>query len=84
MALTADGATVQRHYSAVRAFRVATGYPRGRPGFVVDHRIPLCAGGRDVADNLQWQALAASYKKDAFERQLCAEMKRQSMRLVAR
>lgn len=66
--------------AVIRAFLVATGYPQGRPGYVVDHKIPLCAGGPDAADNLQWQPRAASYQKDVFERTLCAEMHRQGLR----
>lgn len=66
----------------VNEFRRATGYPLGRPGYVVDHRIPLCAGGPDVLANLQWQAMAESYRKDAFERALCLAMKVQGYRLV--
>lgn len=65
------------------AFMKATGYPHGRPGFVVDHKIPVCAGGDpNDANNLQWQEKAASYRKDVCERALCKEMKRQGYRLV--
>jgi hypothetical protein len=71
-----------RRRATVVAFEKATGYPHGRPGYVVDHVIPLCAGGPDVAANLQWQTTAASYVKDGFERALCAAMKTQGYRLV--
>lgn len=64
---------------AMRAFHKLHGE---RPGYVVDHIIPLCAGGPDAVENLQWQARAASYRKDTFERQLCREMKRQGYKLV--
>jgi hypothetical protein len=30
-----------------------TGYPHGRPGFVVDHIVPLKRGGDDVPGNMQ-------------------------------
>ena len=46
------------------------------PGYVVDHIIPLCAGGADKTSNMQWQPKAASYKKDIFERSQCASLKK--------
>jgi hypothetical protein len=71
-----------RHAATVRAFQRQTGYPHGRPGYVVDHRIPLCAGGADAIPNLIWQPVAASYVKDGFERRLCVALKAQGYRLV--
>jgi hypothetical protein len=44
-----------------------TGYPHGRPGYVVDHIIPLKRGGADEPWNMQWQTIAASKVKDATE-----------------
>jgi len=41
-------------------------------GYVIDHIKPLCDGGPDKASNMQWQTLAASYKKDAIEHKVCA------------
>lgn len=50
----------------------ATGQPRGAcPGWVVDHVVPLCAGGVDAPANMQWQAREVSLVKDAEERRLC-------------
>jgi hypothetical protein len=46
------------------------------PGFVVDHIIPLCAGGKDAIENMQWQTKEESYKKDKFERSQCASLKK--------
>lgn len=40
-------------------------------GYVIDHIVPLCAGGADALSNLQWQERRASYRKDADERRLC-------------
>lgn len=61
--------------SAVRhAFMRQTGYPHGRPGFVIDHVVPLCAGGLDAVSNLQWQTKAAAKVKDRDERALCRRL----------
>jgi hypothetical protein len=68
--------------AAVRAFKKQTGYPNGRPGFVVDHIIPLCAGGPDTVANLQWQDVKGSYQKDIYERALCAALKKQGYRVM--
>lgn len=74
-----------RSRAVIRQFARQTGYPSGRPGWVVDHKIPLCAGGPqvDVMANLQWQERIASYRKDVFERQLCAYMKKQGLVMTA-
>ena len=42
-----------------------TGYPHGRPGYVVDHVIPLKRGGADAPWNMQWQTIAEGKAKDA-------------------
>ena len=44
-----------------------TGYPHGRPGYVVDHVIPLKRGGADAPWNMQWQTIEAGKLKDATE-----------------
>lgn len=50
----------------------ATGQPHGPcPGYVVDHITPLCAGGRDAPDNMQWQTIEAGKLKDKEERAQC-------------
>lgn len=41
------------------------------PGYVVDHINPLCAGGADAIENMQWQSKEESDKKDKLERALC-------------
>jgi hypothetical protein len=45
------------------------------PGFVVDHIYPLCAGGADRPDNMQWQTVDAARIKDRWERQLCRRIR---------
>lgn len=66
-----------RSRSPVRAFIAAvpcpgTGKTHARcPGYVVDHIVPLCAGGADSPDNMQWQERAESLEKDRAEVALC-------------
>ena len=62
-----------RGTTAKRAFARATGYPHGRPGYVIDHILPLCLDGPDSVANLQWQTIAEGRVKDTYERQMCRE-----------
>ena len=70
-------AKIPRDPAQVRAFKQqnacpATGKIRDKcPGYVVDHIIPLCAGGDDAPSNMQWQDYKTSLLKDQWERQLC-------------
>jgi hypothetical protein len=52
-------------------FRKLTGYPEGRPGYVVDHIIPLACGGPDMPTNMQWSTIAEGKAKDKWERKNC-------------
>ena len=45
------------------------------PGYVIDHVIPLCAGGPDTTANMQWQEYRASLVKDVQERALCRRLR---------
>ena len=45
----------------------STGYPHGRPGYVVDHIIALKRGGADSPSNMQWQTKAEAAAKDKWE-----------------
>ncbi len=58
---------IKRSLAAKKAFEKMTGFPHGRPGFVVDHVIPLKEGGLDAPSNMQWQTIAAAKAKDKWE-----------------
>ena len=47
------------------------GYPHGRPGYVVDHIVPLACGGRDDPANMQWQTIGEGKAKDRIELKGC-------------
>jgi hypothetical protein len=44
-------------------------------GYVVDHVVPLCAGGRDLASNMRWRPVAEAHAKDRERYQLCRRTK---------
>lgn len=71
-----------RHTAIAIQFMKLTGYPNGRPGYVIDHIVPLCAGGPDTIANLKWQLKKESYIKDKFERELCAAMKKEGLVII--
>ena len=58
---------ILRHPAARAQFLRQTGYPHGRPGYVVDHIIPLECGGADSPSNMQWQTIAEAKAKDRTE-----------------
>jgi hypothetical protein len=75
-------ATIPRSAAAKAEFKraqpcPATGAARGAcPGWVVDHVVPLCAGGADAARNMQWQTTAAAKAKDRDEHAQCRALRR--------
>jgi hypothetical protein len=73
-----------RHQTAREQFMRQTGYPHGRPGWIVDHRIPLCAGGPDTPANMQWQTVRVARAKDRFEKELCAALRAEGYTLAKR
>jgi len=67
---------IKRSRSARDEFKRSSGYPRGRPGYVVDHIVPLCAGGADAPSNMQWQTTGEAKVKDSQERATCSQHRR--------
>ena len=66
----------RRRSAARRAFLRQSGYPGGRPGYVVDHIEPLCAGGLDGPANMQWLTIGEARAKDQVERARCRRARR--------
>ncbi len=58
---------IERSSAARREFETTTGYPHGRPGYVIDHIVPLKRGGCDCPSNMQWQTIADAKAKDRWE-----------------
>ena len=58
---------IKRSSEEKRKFERESGYPYGRPGYVVDHIIPLSEGGRDDPSNMQWQTKEEAKAKDRTE-----------------
>jgi len=57
-----------RSSEALTEFKKCTGFPSGRPGYVIDHIFPLACGGPDVPENLIWQKKEDGKAKDRWER----------------
>ena len=62
---------IKRSEAARSEFMRQTGYAHGRPGYVVDHIVPLACGGADAPSNMQWQTMADAKAKDKTERAGC-------------
>ena len=57
--------------AALHSFARRTGYPNGRPGYVIGHIVPLACGGADAPSNMAWQSIAEAKAKDKVERVGC-------------
>lgn len=66
-----ENGRIKRSEAARHTFEVETGYPHGRPGYVIDHIKPLACGGADDPSNMQWQTIEAAKAKDRVERIGC-------------
>lgn len=64
----AQKAPVARRVSAKKQFMIESGYPKGRPGYVVTYITPLRCGGADITSNMQWQSVFEAKAKDRAER----------------
>lgn len=53
--------------AARKEFMKQTGYPDGRPGYVVVPVMPLECGGADDPSNMQWQTAEEASTKDKME-----------------
>lgn len=75
-------ARIDRDRAQVRAFRAehvcpSTGQHRGAcPGYHVDHITPLCAGGPDRPDNMQWITKEDHRFKTLVDVKECRKMRR--------
>lgn len=83
MLLAADAhARIPRSSAVVSEFKrlnpcPLNGASRGPcPGHQVDHIVPLCAGGADHVDNLQWLTLQQHRDKTRFDVFLCGRQRR--------
>ena len=71
-------AVCRRHVTKAMKKRVEQEYgitPDQAKGYVIDHRIPLCAGGSNDIKNLWPQPVAQSHEKDRLEDVICSDLR---------
>ena len=61
----------QRSSAARQAFIRSLGLKQEPKGYVIDHIIPLCAGGADAPSNMHLQTVEAAKVKDRWEKVYC-------------
>jgi len=73
-----DAFAVDRSTTERRHFAQANPCPlNGKPiyygckGYSIDHKVPMCAGGKDTAGNMQWLAVERKRSKDRIEHAVC-------------
>jgi len=62
----ADGRVLQST-SAHADFMTQSGHPKGNPGFVIDYKTAIAAGGSDAPENMQWVILGDARKAEKWE-----------------
>jgi hypothetical protein len=65
-----------RSRAAKHTFEVETGYPKGRPGYLVEYRVPLACGGADAPYNMQWLTKADGKAQAKREQKRCKKQAR--------
>lgn len=65
---------IARSQWAKQEFKRQSGFPSGRPGYQIDHIIPLACGGPDTPTNMQWLSLDEKRVKDRNERKECLRL----------
>jgi TPR repeat protein len=58
---------IVRSTEARRDFMKATGFPNGKPGYVITHLVPRSGGGCDCRENLQWQSVGEARQAETWE-----------------
>lgn len=80
--VTPAEAKQHRSSTAIKQFKLQnpcpeTGATKGScKGYIIDHVVPLCAGGADHPSNMQWQTVEDAKAKDREERKMCSNKPR--------
>jgi hypothetical protein len=63
------------HFRKLYACPLTNSFTGKCHGYVVDHITPLCAGGKDSVENMQWQTWEESLIKDSLEKKQCSYLR---------